>query len=375
MPQKSLLRFFVLSAFSSLAFLLCLSVWPGRALSADQTIAGKSFSVIDRSGGCDEGARRVGVRAVERGSSHTIVGDPSVDGATLEIIANGTNAARQSFDLPASEWSADTNTPGTRFTYRDPKGTNGPVKKAHIRRSGGGKFSIGASIDGAKDSVESLDVVPPDSGTDGYAVLTLGGGGDRYCMQFGADGKVRNRGRVSFRVVNPTSEGCPAPAGTCVTDPSLVWSENGDGTVTQCSSGLVWEMKTDDLPSVHNGNAFRTWSTGDPWNFDGTAKTEFIDVLNDVSGGGAACFAGHCDWRLPTIEELSGIVDRSAGQCGGGCGPCSTIPDGWSPNGYWSSSTKADDPDYAWGVGFYDGDVDYNEKDAGRLVRAVRGGS
>ena len=146
MPRKTVLRFFAFSAFSSLAILLCLSVRPGLALSADQTIAGKSFSVTDRSGGSDAGARRVGVRAVERGSSHTIVGDPSLDGSTLEIIANGTNATSQTFNLPASGWRERDG--GSRFTYRDPKGTNGAVTKAHIRRSRGGKFSIRAAIDG-----------------------------------------------------------------------------------------------------------------------------------------------------------------------------------------------------------------------------------
>ena len=34
MPRKSVLRFSALPAFSSLAILLCLSVWPGGALSA-----------------------------------------------------------------------------------------------------------------------------------------------------------------------------------------------------------------------------------------------------------------------------------------------------------------------------------------------------
>ena len=51
MRRKSVLRFFALSALSSLALLLCLSVCPGRALSADQAIAGKLFSVREDSGG------------------------------------------------------------------------------------------------------------------------------------------------------------------------------------------------------------------------------------------------------------------------------------------------------------------------------------
>ncbi|MDG2307686.1 MAG: DUF1566 domain-containing protein [Candidatus Binatia bacterium] len=345
--------------------------------TTDQAVLGKSFWVRDATGGSDPQARQVGFHAKERGSSHTIVGDPAVDGATLEIIANGTNATSQTFNLPASGWRERDG--GSRFTYRDPKGTNGAVTKAHIRRSRGGKFSIRAVIDGQKGTV---DVVPPDDGTDAYALLTIGGG-DRYCVQYGADGRVRNRGAVSFRVDKPTSEGCPVPADPCVADPSLVWSENGDGTATQCSSGLVWEMKTDD-GTIHDVDDKYTWSTNSPWDFDGTAKTVFIDGLNDVSGGGAACFAGHCDWRLPTIEELSGrsdsgtatggIVDLSAGSCGGGSGACTTIPGETVSSFYWSSSTNAGFPSFAWDVYFLNGGVGSVFKDGVIYVRAVRGG-
>ena len=67
--------------------------------------------------------------------------------------------------------------------------------------------------------------MPPNDGTDAYGVLTLGGG-DRYCAQFGADGRVRNRGTVSFGVANPTSEGCPpapTPAPTPEPTPDESW--------------------------------------------------------------------------------------------------------------------------------------------------------
>jgi hypothetical protein len=74
--------------------------------------------------------------------------------------------------------------------------------------------------------------------------------------------------------------------------------DNGDGTVSDTTTGLMWEKKTTD-GSVHEVSKTFTWSTGSPYNFDGTAKTAFLDVLNDVAGSGAHCFAGYCDWRLP----------------------------------------------------------------------------
>lgn len=173
-----------------------------------QTVAGKSLVIQDNSSGADPKKRRVEARAKEPSSPNTIVGDPTVGGATLEIIANGTNPTSQVFSLPASHWKASPGVPGERYQYRDSRGENSPVTRAHIRKSASGVFTIKAKIDGRRDTAQSLDVVPPNDGTDGYMILEILGG-DRYCVQFGADGKIRNRGARSFRASNPTSEGCP----------------------------------------------------------------------------------------------------------------------------------------------------------------------
>ena len=155
------------------------------------------------------------------------------------------------------------------------------------------------------------------------------------------------------------------------------WLENGDGTATDLNTGLQWELKTDD-GSIHDKDDTYTWSTGDPWKPDGTAFVDFLGTLNGgVSSDGVAttgCFAGKCDWRLATIEELAGIVDLSAPGCGGGS-PCTTIPGETVPSWYWSSSTNTLVPDVAWGVFFFNGGVNGDGKGFDLHVRAVRGGS
>lgn len=150
------------------------------------------------------------------------------------------------------------------------------------------------------------------------------------------------------------------------------WVDHGDGTATDNETGLRWELKTDDS-TVHDKDDTYTWgSTSAPYPPNGTAFTDFIARLNGSADG--VCFTGKCDWRLPTIDELQGIVDVSAPGCGSGA-PCTTIPGSTVPGGYWSSSTYASNPQGAWDVFFYDGSVYAAGKFNVLYVRAVRGGS
>ena len=81
---------------------------------------------------------------------------------------------------------------------------------------------------------------------------------------------------------------------------------------------------------------------------------------------------GRIGWRLPTVEELSSLVDKSQ------TGPA--LPDGHpfynvQSDRYWSSTTYEGDSGYAWNVSMLNGNVLFNNKSLYYYVWPVRGGN
>jgi hypothetical protein len=166
--------------------------------------------------------------------------------------------------------------------------------------------------------------------------------------------------------------------------------DNGDGTVSDLDTGLMWEKKVGSVSddsffcprdpecgNVHNVNDRYRWSLRQDGHGDapdGPAFTDFLATLNrDLSKNGdeiTGCFAKHCDWRLPNIDELKTIVDRRT--------QYPSIDAIFGPtrsDAYWSATTQTDDKRFAWAVVFRDGDALSFNKAGHLFVRAVRGGS
>ncbi|MDA3896745.1 MAG: DUF1566 domain-containing protein [Desulfobacteraceae bacterium] len=121
------------------------------------------------------------------------------------------------------------------------------------------------------------------------------------------------------------------------------FTDNGNGTVTDTSTGLTWQQAT--------ASGSYTWE-------------QALAYCENLTLGSRS------DWRLPTRKELRSIVDYSRYN--------PSINTDFFPNTiaswYWSSTTSAGSTDYAWGVPFYSG-LDYdNDKSSSKYVRAVRGG-
>ena len=111
-------------------------------------------------------------------------------------------------------------------------------------------------------------------------------------------------------------------------------------------------------------------------NLDAADSTVFTEFLRPLNSG--ACFAGQCDWRLPTRDELQTILaDPFTGFFEGGCTTPSCIDAIFGPTqatGYWSATSVAGAPGTAWYVGFDVANVHSIIKPDAAYVRGVRGG-
>jgi len=149
---------------------------------------------------------------------------------------------------------------------------------------------------------------------------------------------------------------------------ALAYVDNGDGTISDLNTRLMWEKKSRD-GSIHD------WSNRYQW---AEAFSVFIAGLN------SAKFAGHNDWRLPNVNELLSIVNYEI--------PSPTVSMMFNTNcvasctvttcsctealDYWSSTTTMYQsfPTYAWTVYFFNGRAGSGSKTDTFYVRAVRGG-
>ena len=147
------------------------------------------------------------------------------------------------------------------------------------------------------------------------------------------------------------------------TAPDSRYIDNGDGTVTDQATGLMWKQCSEGQSTTTSA-----CDTG-PWDYYSWQEAlQQAEALN--SGGG---FAGFTDWRLPNRNELASLVER---QCLSPAINTNLFPrTAWSLH-YWSSSPSflANVSDYVWYVYFGTGEFSGTNSSASGHVRLVRGG-
>ena len=146
------------------------------------------------------------------------------------------------------------------------------------------------------------------------------------------------------------------------------FTDNGDGTITDNTTGLMWEKQSDD-GSIHDKDNTYTWANA------------FASKVATLNGG--AGFAGYTDWRVPNRNESLTLTNVGAynpasysafnTSCAASC-TVLTCSCGLA-NTYWSSSTYQSLPSTAWYITYYFGLAGNGNKTSSYAVRAVRAGS
>ncbi len=112
--------------------------------------------------------------------------------------------------------------------------------------------------------------------------------------------------------------------------------DNGDRTVTDNGTGLMWQKAT-------------------------AGEMDWDQAKSYASG---LSLGGHSDWQLPDVNELKELYQS----------PCKDMMEVLSDSDgcYWSSTSHAYSTSYAWLLNFNNGNMAYNNKSSIYYVRAVR---
>ncbi|GAB5380476.1 MAG: hypothetical protein Alis3KO_26160 [Aliiglaciecola sp.] len=145
---------------------------------------------------------------------------------------------------------------------------------------------------------------------------------------------------------------------TCLSDspptaPTANFINNGDGTITDITSGLMW-MQCSLGQIFSNGSC-----TGDAQTFN------WQEALQAAHGYQFASLDG---WRLPNVKELSSLTER---QC---VRPSinETLFPSTPSDDFWSSTPSLADQQRAWVVAFFNSSNSIKEKNLFVFVRLVR---
>ena len=163
---------------------------------------------------------------------------------------------------------------------------------------------------------------------------------------------------ADFYVIPVKIKKCCTCKGTLV---GTRWCDNGDGTVTDMTTCLIWLKKAD-------------WGGSKKWE-DCTTHDDVHTRAGLLSAGatGANLSDGSAvgDWRLPTKTELYNLAHGTEAVLFGNMRAFTGV----QPSYYWSSTTYEGDSTIAWVVYMDDGGVVSNGKGNVNYVWPVRSGN
>jgi len=245
----------------------------------------------------------------------------STSSYTLEDIYNRLNAGTAGSESTFTEPSSGPDT-GTMHTLND--------------------------LMGAAPAVDDTDGAAPGEVLAGKTYWGLSSGAWGPQVGTGAGARVTKTGQITS-----SATGDDGNLQKGVAWPTPRFTDNGNGTVTDNLTGLIW---------LENANCFssRAWA-------------DALSDANTLNSGECGLSDGSAEgeWRLPNVRELQSLIDY------GRWDPA--LPSGHTFSGvqsgfYWSSTTLADGTAYAWLVGLYYGGVGNGNKAGTFYVWPVRGG-
>ena len=139
--------------------------------------------------------------------------------------------------------------------------------------------------------------------------------------------------------------------------PEPRFEDNGDGTITDHLTGLIW---------LRDANCFGNM----PWQQALDAVADFN--ANPGSYGCGGYTANYSDWRLPNVVELESLVNAEEPYLYAWLNTqgFSNVRSSW----YWSATTHTDVSSFAWIVCMRYGHVYSNGKSNSHYVWPVRAG-
>ncbi|MBK6613262.1 IPTL-CTERM sorting domain-containing protein [Ottowia sp.] len=145
----------------------------------------------------------------------------------------------------------------------------------------------------------------------------------------------------------------------CAPSAWAAFMDNGDGTVTDDATGLVWDRCTYGL-------------TGDTCSAGAAFSGSWTAALAQARQANVDAYKRFSDWRVPNVKELESLVKINAHS------PAldtAAFPPGTQQSEiFWSSTTAARGPGGVLGVNFFDGSIFTYGKTFNNHVRLVRGG-
>jgi hypothetical protein len=194
--------------------------------------------------------------------------------------------------------------------------------------------------------------------------------------------------------------GLAAMLAVCVALPGVTWARNGsleknpDQSVDEIPGEIVFLNDTlhafpglgrtgpcdvpfpgaDRFVEVLNGGAYCDQKTGLVW--ERSPAGGFFGWAKAVNHCATLQVAGWKGWSLPMREQLASLLDINSVLCLGGglCLPDNHPFQNLQSAGYWSTSTTAGFPTFAWMVNFSFGSALVKNLDANGLAWCVRDG-